>query len=105
MSYTIDFTDKAYNGSITVDDQNVDRSSTSIGFVGKNYTGYATTIAENFLHLLENFSADTAPSNPVSGQLWYDSDINAAEPQPQLKVYDGTTWQPAGSVKKAASAP
>jgi microcystin-dependent protein len=104
MSYTIDFTDKAYNGSITVEDQTVNAEK-DIKFVGKNYTGYAKIIAENFLHLLENFSADIAPNNPVTGQLWYDSDINATEPQPQLKVYDGTTWQPAGSVKKAASAP
>ena len=32
---------------------------TSLGFVGKNYTGYAKTFGENFLHLLENFAKST----------------------------------------------
>jgi microcystin-dependent protein len=106
MSYTIDFTDKPNNGSITVDDQTVNAEK-DIKFVGKNYTGYAKVIAENFLHLLENFTADSEPSNPVKGQLWYFSD-STADPdtaQPQLKVYDGTNWQPAGGIKKSASTP
>jgi microcystin-dependent protein len=106
MSYTIDFTDKPNNGSITVEDQTVNAEK-DIKFVGKNYTGYAKVIAENFLHLLENFTSDIEPGNPVKGQLWYFSDSTADvdTAQPQLKVYDGTNWQPAGGIKKSASAP
>ncbi len=47
MSYQIDHTDKANYGSITVEDQTIN-NETSLSFVGKNYTGYAKTLAENF---------------------------------------------------------
>jgi len=99
MSYTIDFTDKPNNGSITVEDQTVNAEK-DIKFVGKNYTGYAKVIAENFLHLLENFAKATAPANPVIGQLWYDTNIINNPAQPQLKVWDGTGWVAAGNVTK-----
>lgn len=104
MSYTIDFSDKPNNGSITVEDQTVNQEK-SISFVGKNYTGYAKIIAENFLHILENFAKAEAPTNPVVGQLWYDTDVTSDPSQPQLKIWDGTTWTAAGNVQKAASAP
>jgi microcystin-dependent protein len=98
MSYTVNHT----NGQVltTVADQVIDNTS-SLSFVGKNYAGYAKLLADNFLHLMENFSNSTAPSNAVEGQLWYDntSGINL------LKVYDGTKWNPAGTIKKATSAP
>jgi microcystin-dependent protein len=105
MSYTVRFTDEPNNGSIVVADGQVDDYTTSINFVGKNFPGYGTYIAENFLHMLENFSSATAPANPIIGQLWYDTDVTSAEPQPQLKIYDGTTWSAAGNVQKAATAP
>lgn len=104
MSYQINYTDQTNYGSITVEDQTVNQE-TSLQFVGKNYTGYAKIFGENFLHLLENFAKSTAPSNPVIGQLWYDTNIVANPPQPQLKVYDGTSWVPAGNVKKSLSQP
>ena len=56
----------------TVEDGSVD-NSTSLTFVGKNYSGYGQTQNENFYHLLENFSSSTAPVSPVTGQLWFDS--------------------------------
>lgn len=105
MSYTVKRTDEPNNGSITISDQTIDNSSTSINFVGKNFPGYSTYIAENFLHMLEHFASATAPLNPIAGQLWYDTDVTSAEPQPQLKIYDGTTWTAAGNVQKAATAP
>ena len=52
MSYQIDHSDQANYGSITVADQSINQE-TSLSFVGKNYTGYAKSLAENFLHLLE----------------------------------------------------
>ena len=54
---------------------------------GRNTTAYGSAIAENFLHLLENFASATEPSIPAEGQLWYDP-IRVE----QLKVYDGTNW-------------
>lgn len=99
MSYQIDHSDRTNYGSITVADQSINQE-TSLGFVGKNYTGYAKSLAENFLHLLENFAKADAPPNPIIGQLWYDTNINNIPAQPQLKVWDGTNWTAAGNVNK-----
>jgi len=103
MSYQVNFTETSNPSkpSITVQDQSLDSQSTSLTFVGKNYAGYAKPIAENFLHLLENFAKTTAPDNPVQGQLWYDNNpgVNL------IKVFDSTNWVPVGGVKRATSAP
>ena len=102
MSYQINFTE-ANNPSklpLIVQDQTLN-SQTSVTFVGKNYPGYSPIIAENFLHLLENFASPNAPESPVQGQLWYDSSIGIN----LLKVFDGTNWTEAGAVKKSESAP
>lgn len=109
MAYEIDRTDKPNYGSVIVEDQTIN-VETSLGFVGKNYTGYSKVLAENFLHLLENFASATAPINPVIGQLWYDTDTDNNPPQPQLKVctVDGggsTSWVAAGNVTKRTVQP
>ena len=102
MAYQVKFTETTNPAkpAITVEEQTLN-TQTSVSFVGKNYAGYAPVLAENFLHLLENFAspATQAPSNPVQGQLWYDNTNNL------LKVYDGTTWSAAGSVKKSGTQP
>jgi microcystin-dependent protein len=102
MSYQVKHTETTNPAkpTITVQDQTLN-SSTSLTFVGKNYAGYAPVVAENFLHLLENFAKNTPPANPVEGQLWYDNsaDINL------LKIYDGTRWTSAGSIKKSPTQP
>ena len=100
MAYNINYTDSTNKGSITVEDGTINQE-TSLGFPGRNSTAYGTVVAENFLHLLENFANATAPSNPVEGQLWFDTTPGVE----QLKVYDGTTWTAAGGLKKADSQP
>ena len=62
----------------------------------------AKYIAENFLHLLENFAKSTAPGNPITGQLWFNTTTGSEN---QLKVYNGTNWVAAGNVKKSTTAP
>jgi microcystin-dependent protein len=74
---------------------------TSLTLVGKNASNYSVPFAENFLHLLENFSSRLPPANPITGQLWFDNTPSIKA----LKVYSGTAWIPAGSVKKSTSAP
>jgi len=100
MAYTIPYTDEANKGTINVEDNTINQQ-TSVKLPGRNTTAYGTAIAENFLHLLENFAATSAPSNPVEGQLWYDSTLGVE----QLKVFDGTNWVSAGGLKKAQTAP
>ena len=86
MAYTVN---KTSSGSYTVQD-GVVNTQTDLSLIGKGYAGYGETIAENFLHLLENFSNTSAPTKPISGQLWYDSTNS------QLKVYSGSAFVPAG---------
>jgi len=108
MTYQVNYTESTNpaKSAITIDDGLLN-TQTNLTFVGKNYAGYAKYIAENFLHLLENFARNTPPGtlategSPIEGQLWYDnsSGVNL------LKIYDGAEWTAAGAVKKAASAP
>ena len=100
MAYIVNKTNAtALPNSYTVQDS-VLNEETELKFVGKGYAGYGEKIAENFLHLLENFSNTTAPSKPIIGQLWYDSTNS------QLKVYSGSTFVPAGgNVPYQTSAP
>ena len=100
MSYQVRFTDTTKT-PLTVDDQTIN-SEKSLQFVGKNYAGYSQYIAENFLHLLENFAKSTAPGNPITGQLWFNTTTGSEN---QLKVYNGTNWVAAGNVKKSTTAP
>ena len=50
-------------------------------------TGYGQTIAENFLHLLENFANSNAPINPTRGQIWFNSDPEILS----LQIWDGSS--------------
>ena len=64
MPYTVNFTDRENKSPVTVFD-NTENRDTSIIFPGRNVTGYGQIIADNFLHLLENFASGAAPTNPV----------------------------------------
>lgn len=96
MAYTINLTD----GSIfaTVNDGTVNTAS-SMTLVGKNYAGYGEFLDENFIHLLENGSNNTAPAAPLTGQLWWDK-TNFL-----LKVYNGTLFKTISAATSSASAP
>ena len=87
MAYTVDYSNstQANPNAITVNDGTID-TTTSLSLVGKNYYGYGEAIAENFLHLLENFSGPTNPSNGTQGQLWYDTGNT------EFKYFDGAAW-------------
>jgi microcystin-dependent protein len=104
MSYQVTFTEtnNSSKQAITVADQSLN-VQTDLTFVGKNFSGYGPYVAENFLHLLENFANVSPPSKPVQGQLWFDNSPSIN----QLKVYDGTNngWVIAGGVKKSTTAP
>jgi hypothetical protein len=56
--------------------------------IGKNVSGFGEYLNENFVRLTENFSSSAAPSNPLRGQLWYDTT------EGRLKIYDGVQFKP-----------
>jgi microcystin-dependent protein/cytoskeletal protein CcmA (bactofilin family) len=97
--YLVNYTD-TNKEPIQVQDQ-IGDNSTSIKFTGRNTTSYGVDIAENFLHLLENFASNAQPENPVTGQLWFD----ASPSTQQLQVFDGENFVPAGNVFRASATP
>jgi len=99
MPYTVNFTDKNNKSPITVFD-NTSSTDTSLVLPGRNVTGYGRIIAENFIHLLENFAGADKPLNAVEGQLWYDSATK------NLQINDGTGpngWKPASGIQRGPS--
>ena len=96
MAYVINKSDGT--ALTTLEDATID-NSTSITLVGRNYIGYGEAQNENFLFLLENFANNIAPSRPVKGQIWFDTDLKIC------KVYDGTKWTEVGAATISATPP
>ena len=74
MSYIINNT----RGQIVavVADGTVNTSATDLYLVGRALTDYGTYENENYVFLLENFANSTEPTQPVLGQLWYNSETD-----------------------------
>lgn len=96
MAYTINNTAGATVTTIT--DGTLD-TTTSLQLVGKNYEGFGEPINENFVKLLESNASASAPSAPLTGQLWYDTTNKV------LKIYGGTAFKNLGSAQISTSAP
>jgi len=96
MPYQID----KFNGAVltTVQDGTIDQT-TNLKLVGRNYAGYGEIQNENFLHLLENFAGNNAPSRPLSGMLWFDAAAN------KLKFYDGVKFRTTGGAEIGTTQP
>jgi len=71
MSYIINNT----RGQIVavVGDGTINTTATDLALVGRAVTNYGDYQNENYVYLLENFANGTAPTQPILGQLWYDS--------------------------------
>lgn len=97
MSYKLNKTD----GSLLVDlvDGVLDTTTTDISLIGKNYSGFGEAFNENLIRLLENFARSTAPTRPLTGQIWYDTS------EQRLKVYNGEEFRTSGGPIVANSQP
>jgi hypothetical protein len=85
---------------LSVADGSVD-NSTSLTFIGRNFSGYGEPFEENFIKLLENFSSpgigniasSLVLSNTLQGQLWFNNTNR------QLHVsYDRNKFKGIGSI-------
>ena len=84
---------------VTLADGTIDVATTDLTLIGKGYAGFGEKLNENLVKLLENFNNTSAPSNKITGQLWYD------QTNKQLNVYTGTKFKPVGSTTNSASQP
>jgi hypothetical protein len=91
MAYDIRKTNGTSLGTIldgTVDN----KSKTSLVLIGRNYSNYGQFMVDNLVSLIENFAYTIAPSNPLAGQLWYNTT------DARLRFYTGTAFKPLASV-------
>ena len=97
MSYTINLT----NGNllVTIPDGTINTGACSQTLIGKNYAGYGQFLDDNFVHLLENAANGTAPTAPLTGQLWYNTTTGV------LQVYNGSVFKTLASANASSSAP
>ncbi len=96
MAYTLNLTDGTIFATLADGALN---TSSALTLVGKNYAGYGEFLNENALKLLENGANTSAPSSPLTGQLWFDKTNGL------LKVYNGTVFKNLGAASSSASAP
>jgi hypothetical protein len=96
MAYTINKTDGSVVATIT--DGTVD-NTTSVQLFGKSFSGFGEGLNENLVKLLENSASTSAPTAPLTGELWMDTSTS------QLKVYDGSSFKPTGGAKSSSTAP
>ena len=97
MSYTITKTNGTTLGTIL--DGTINTSFTSLTLIGRNYANYGQLIANDLVALVENFAYSSSPSNPLAGQLWWNTSDQ------RLRVYTGTAFKVISSATVASSAP
>lgn len=71
MSYSINYSDLS-KVPLIIEDGTLN-TSTDLALLGRSVSGYGQYVAQNFLHLLENFASSEPPATPTHGQLWYDT--------------------------------
>ena len=84
---------------VTLADGTIDTATTDLTLIGKGYAGFGEKLNENIVKLLENFNNTSAPSNKITGQLWYD------QTNKQLNVYTGAKFKPVGSTTNSTAQP
>ena len=83
----------------TIADGTYNDSATSLTLVGRNFSNYGQIMTNNLVRLLENSAYNISPSNPISGQLWWNTSDK------RLRVYTGTAWKIVSSCTAQSSAP
>jgi len=97
MSYIINLPNGQTLGEVL--DGTINNTATSLTLVGRNYSGYGQIIQNDLVALLVNFAYNVSPTNPNTGQIWYDTGSSVA------KVWTGSVWKIVGSCTSQAGEP
>lgn len=90
-----------YDGTLltTVQDGTIDSTHASIKFPGRGYLNYGEPVNENMLWIMQHFASPSAPTTPLTGQIWYDTSTQLT------KFYNGSAWLTTGGVIQSPSSP
>ena len=72
---------------VTVQDNTINLTASSLSLIGRNALNFGQSLDENFISLLQTFSNNMPPANPLQGQLWYNPSLQT------LSVYNGSRWK------------
>ena len=100
MAYTVNNSQGAVVATVA---ENTFDTTTSLTLIGQNKSNFGEKFNENMIFLLENFANSSAPTNAVTGQLWWDTVAKL------LKVNTSATstptWKVVGQPTSSAAAP
>lgn len=78
----------------TLTDGALDLTATSLKLVGRGYKGWGQPTQQNLIWVMQNFAGTTPPENPITGQMWYDTNSGIET----IKVWNGFEWSTGASI-------
>lgn len=72
---------------VTIQDNTVNTTASSLTLIGRNSVNFGQAIDQNFVYLLQNFAATSPPTNPLIGQMHFNT-YNST-----LTLFDGLNWR------------
>lgn len=77
-----------------VADGTTNSTATDLTLIGRAVTDFGEFQNENYVFLLENFADSVAPSQPILGQLWYNSSTDEISAYSTANVFVALATQP-----------
>ena len=87
-----------------VADGTVNTTATDLSLVGRALTDYGTYENENYVFLLENFANNSAPPQPILGQLWYNADTDVISTYTSADAWVALATEPYVQAQKISPA-
>ena len=95
MTYLVN----SFDGNFSIAPSALDTTDTSLSLTGKDYSGWGQFYTNNFVNLLQNFAANSAPAHPRTGQLWF----NPSNATLNIYTRSNNTWTEIGAPQAAPS--
>lgn len=86
MSTVITITNTQNEVIADISSKEILKDVVSTTLIGRGAESYIEDLNQNFIKILENLASETAPENPMVGEMWFDKTSNT------LKIFDGSAW-------------